>query len=70
MLVSQNVVVFFNKDVIIMKPLMIAVFMMEIVEVALQKLLGVGGGGWGGGGSMTAFDFPGYLQQIPGNLKS
>ena len=53
MLVSQNVVVFFNKDVI-MKPLMTAVLMMEIaffgitfwktVEVALQKLL------WGGGG--------------------
>ena len=30
MLVSQNVVVFFNKDVIIMKPLMITVLMMEI----------------------------------------
>ena len=30
MLVSQNVVVFFNKDVIIMKPLMIVVLMMEI----------------------------------------
>ena len=47
MLVSQDVVVFFNKDVIIMKP-----------------------GGGGGCGSMTACDFPGYLQQIPGNLKS
>ena len=45
MLVSQDVVVFFNKDVIIMKP-------------------------GGGCGSMTACDFPGYLQQIPGNLKS
>ena len=67
MLVSQNVVVFFNKDVI-MKLLMTAVLMMEIaffgntfwktVEVALQKLL------WGGGGgsSMTACDFPGYLK--------
>ena len=53
---SQNVVVFFNKDVIIIKPLMIAVLLMKIafwggnafwktVEVALQKLLGVGGGG-------------------------
>ena len=30
MLVCQNVVVFFNKDVMIMKPLMIAVLMMEI----------------------------------------
>ena len=30
MLVSQNIVVFFNKDVIIMKPLMMAVLMMEI----------------------------------------
>ena len=66
---SQNVVVLFNKEVIIIKPLMIAVLLMEIaflggnafwktVEVALQNLL-VGG------------DFPGYLQQVPaGNLKS
>ena len=30
MLVSQDVVVFFNKDVIIMKPLMIVVLLMEI----------------------------------------
>ena len=30
MLVSQDVAVFFNKDVIIMKPLMIAVLMMKI----------------------------------------
>ena len=39
----------------------------KTVEVALQKLLG---GGGGRGGFMTACDFPGYLQQIPGNLKS
>ena len=49
---SQNVVVFFNKDVIIIKLLMIAVLLIKIaflgggntfwktVEVALQKLLG------------------------------
>ena len=74
---SQNVVVFFNKDVVIINLIMIAVLLMKIaflgreclletVEVALQKLLGR----WGGGGSMTACDFPGYYQQIPGNLKS
>ena len=54
---SQNVVVFFNKDVIIIKALMIALLFMKIaffgggggnsfcktVEVALQKLLGGGG---------------------------
>ena len=56
---AQNVVVFFNKDGIIIKPLMIAVLLMKIafgggnaflktVETALQKLLGgVGGGGEG-----------------------
>ena len=55
---SQNVVVFFNKDVIIIKPLMIAVLLMKpafwggnalwkTVEVALQKLLGWGEGGGG-----------------------
>ena len=66
-LVSQNVAGFFNKDVIIIKPLMIAVLLMKpvfgggnafwkTVEVALQKLLG-----WGEGGvSTTACDFPGY----------
>ena len=54
---SQNVVVFFNKDVIIIKPLMIAVLLIKIalwgggntfwktVEVALQKLLRGEGGG-------------------------
>ena len=62
---SQNVVVLFNKDVIIIKPPMIALLLMKIaflggnafwetVEVALQKLLG------GAGSSTTASDFPGY----------
>ena len=70
-LVSQNVVVFFNKDVIIIKPLMVAVLLMKIafwggnafwktVEVALQKPPWVWRGGGGGGSSMTACDFPGY----------
>ena len=36
---SQNVVVFFNKDVIIMKPLMIAVLMMDIAFLGRQCLL-------------------------------
>ena len=60
-----------NKDVIIIKPLIIALLLMKIaLFLALMpfrkclKLL------WGVGGSMTASDFPGYKQQLPGNLKS
>ena len=68
---SQNVVVFFNKDVITIKPLVIALLLVEIAlflagmpfRKCLKDLLGVGG-------SMTASDFPGYKQQLPGNLKS
>ena len=59
-----------NKDVIIIKPL-IALLLMNIALFfganAFQKCLKLL---WGAGGSMTASDFLGYKQQLPGNLKS
>ena len=73
---SQNVVVFFNKDVIIIKLLMIAVLLMKIAFLGAVMPLENGRictsktSFGGGGSSLTACDFPGYLQQIPGNLKS
>ena len=62
---SPIVVVFFNKDVIIIKPLVIALLLVKIAlflalipfRKCLKLLLGVGG-------SMTASDFPDYQQQL------
>ena len=60
-----------NKDVIIIKPLIIALLFMKIALflalMPFRKCLKLFGRP---GGSMTVSDFPGYKQQLPGNLKS